>query len=978
MAHPYTNQPGYVTHSYSQATTPSSSANQSSFTSPVQHGSQLPTSPSSITNSAKYLEPEVTPANSTGPSRRQRRSARSVIPKVATKKKSEPSSTNQDVLVEPQATASSESYTPPRLYHFKAYDNVPSLSLDTGVLPAGNQYTYGSSDAVTHAPLPTPGPIASSTQELGPYGEPLTYETAKSSTAGKRGGKDVFRSGGNNAKGPESSAVYFGRGSASEAGVHMAERAGLNISRARDTSHAPLYSAFSAHPRDLSCYSPTAESERSVNDGSWPESGPSSPLAISLNDSPSLYSPTTYNAPHKMPQQEVPSNGASDTSTVPGSRRRSSTASFAGQFAGLEFDDGERSPTIGYSNKNNMQSNVNGAILLGSATRMGNANGSQPNGQTGLASTDRPSLSYLQTTPQVSASHAHGNDKHQQHLASIGALVRVRNGDLSSTSQLHHRSPSVTQSPYIPPEMTSYTGVNVNKGGQVAPHHENAASTTPLEYPLAEVHESIVMSSAVLPQAYEPSPIVAGRTMREHIMQGPVAYNPSAIKEPRSKTTESRGPRMPHISGSVNGSWPGSQEPQYSTQHQVELFMRYNAVSQAHHTSQSAPTRPGYQLSSHATTEVNAIERLNAVYQKRREAVKGIKKFWPTVFDEHAELEPHLQYRDDLQALSHLTDFWLERDPKEPRAFTAEFYFSENPYFSDAVLKKEFKYELVESEGVLPSTAKDVDGMSEAMFAFDWNENIKPQTIKISWKSDDKNLTKLNPRKVEDDDEDDIIDPGSFFNFFEHADDPHDFGPLFSEDLFPEAIDYFHGRGPNSKRAGGEPEEEEGSEDDDSGVEEIDLERPKKKAVMRVFRAVSNGANMLAEGFLFAVAAGLIIAETWRSSRSGAKRRDAVDDQLEELQERVKAMTEQVNSAQRTVEEQLEEIRTSQENVARVLDHIVQIGFRDALAGLRGTPLRTPVLALPARSDVNTPDSSSSPSPTPFDLEDVSSQSDNS
>ncbi|KAG9012130.1 hypothetical protein FRB94_011826 [Tulasnella sp. JGI-2019a] len=231
-----------------------------------------------------------------------------------------------------------------------------------------------------------------------------------------------------------------------------------------------------------------------------------------------------------------------------------------------------------------------------------------------------------------------------------------------------------------------------------------------------------------------------------------------------------------------------------------------------------------------AYQEIRTLERLDAVYRKRRETTKGIKKFWPTVFDEHGLLEPHLQYRDDLQALSHLTDFWLERDPQEPRAFTAEFHFSENPYFSDAVLKKEFKYELVEVDGQLPSSVKGADGMSEAMYAFDWNENIKPQAIRINWKSDDKNLTKLNPRKAEVEDEDDILDPGSFFNFFEHADDPHDLGPLFSEDLFPEAIDYFHGRGPNSKDAEGDLDGDDDSQDDNSGDEEIDLERPKKKA----------------------------------------------------------------------------------------------------------------------------------------------------
>jgi hypothetical protein len=52
-------------------------------------------------------------------------------------------------------------------------------------------------------------------------------------------------------------------------------------------------------------------------------------------------------------------------------------------------------------------------------------------------------------------------------------------------------------------------------------------------------------------------------------------------------------------------------------------------------------------------------------------------------------------------------------------------------------------------------------------------------------------------------------------------------------------------------------------------------------------RAIENGANLLAEGFLFAVAAGLIVGESWRSSRKEGRRREGVDDQLEELKERV-------------------------------------------------------------------------------------------
>lgn len=61
---------------------------------------------------------------------------------------------------------------------------------------------------------------------------------------------------------------------------------------------------------------------------------------------------------------------------------------------------------------------------------------------------------------------------------------------------------------------------------------------------------------------------------------------------------------------------------------------------------------------------------------------------------------------------------------------------------------------------------------------------------------------------------------------------------------------------------------------------------------MPPLRAVANGANALAEGFLFMVAAGLIIGETYRGSRSTAKRKDYVDEQLESLQEEISKLKE--------------------------------------------------------------------------------------
>ena len=63
-----------------------------------------------------------------------------------------------------------------------------------------------------------------------------------------------------------------------------------------------------------------------------------------------------------------------------------------------------------------------------------------------------------------------------------------------------------------------------------------------------------------------------------------------------------------------------------------------------------------------------------------------------------------------------------------------------------------------------------------------------------------------------------------------------------------------------------------------------------------MFRAIENGANAIAEGFLFAVAAALIIGETWRTSRNQSKRRDSVDDQLDELGTKVTELTARLDN----------------------------------------------------------------------------------
>ncbi|KAF7978914.1 hypothetical protein HWV62_44441 [Athelia sp. TMB] len=217
--------------------------------------------------------------------------------------------------------------------------------------------------------------------------------------------------------------------------------------------------------------------------------------------------------------------------------------------------------------------------------------------------------------------------------------------------------------------------------------------------------------------------------------------------------------------------------------------------------------------------ERRAHETLVSVHEKRRAVAKVIPKFWPVALLNHELFSVYAQHNSDRQALTYLEDVWVARNPQETRAFTIEFYFKENPYFSDSILKKEFKY-------VPPPSASedkpDENGITESMVDFSWERDIVPSAIKINWKEPEKALTKLHPR-VADDDDDLPSETGSFFNFFEEQADPLDLGMLIANEIFPDATEFFLGT------MGGEDVDSDDDDSDDEDAEEIDLEKPQSK-----------------------------------------------------------------------------------------------------------------------------------------------------
>ncbi|PFH46637.1 hypothetical protein AMATHDRAFT_69423 [Amanita thiersii Skay4041] len=221
--------------------------------------------------------------------------------------------------------------------------------------------------------------------------------------------------------------------------------------------------------------------------------------------------------------------------------------------------------------------------------------------------------------------------------------------------------------------------------------------------------------------------------------------------------------------------------------------------------------------------ERQAQLKLVSVYQKRREVVRTLNKFWAVALMNHPLISFNVQHNADQSALSYLEDLWVERDKQEPRCFTIEFHFKENPFFTDKVLKKEFKY--VPHEAA--DEQADEDGITPSMLDFSWERDVEPSAIKINWKDAEKALTKLYPREVGEDEDDMPAEPGSFFNFFEQEKDMTEIGPTISNEIFPDAIDYFLGKAGGDELDSEDEEDEEDDEDEDE--EEIDLEKPRSK-----------------------------------------------------------------------------------------------------------------------------------------------------
>jgi len=76
---------------------------------------------------------------------------------------------------------------------------------------------------------------------------------------------------------------------------------------------------------------------------------------------------------------------------------------------------------------------------------------------------------------------------------------------------------------------------------------------------------------------------------------------------------------------------------------------------------------------------------------------------------------------------------------------------------------------------------------------------------------------------------------------------------------------------------------------------------------IKLGRAIENGSNT--QGFLFAIAASLIIGEMWRSSRNQSKQQDAIDEQIDGIGTHLTELNSRVDTLIERWEEELSQER---------------------------------------------------------------------
>mmetsp|Transcript_15144 Transcript_15144/g.25936 ORF Transcript_15144/g.25936 Transcript_15144/m.25936 type:complete len:235 (+) Transcript_15144:38-742(+) len=199
-------------------------------------------------------------------------------------------------------------------------------------------------------------------------------------------------------------------------------------------------------------------------------------------------------------------------------------------------------------------------------------------------------------------------------------------------------------------------------------------------------------------------------------------------------------------------------------------------------------------LNDRASEEVLEIEKKynglrRPLFKKRSAILRKIPNFWGQAILHHEMLAEMMEAKD-REVLKHLVELDVEDFDDLKSGYKITFTFSENPYFSNKTLSKEFRYT---QEGELEVTPTPIQ----------WKPGMDI-TKRGDSEDDDESGGKRGREEKE-----------SFFKWFDAEDQEVELGDIIKEDLWPNPVKYY-----TDVRNDDDDDEQGEEEEDDEGEEQ--------------------------------------------------------------------------------------------------------------------------------------------------------------
>ncbi|XP_078380580.1 protein SET-like [Oculina patagonica] len=204
-------------------------------------------------------------------------------------------------------------------------------------------------------------------------------------------------------------------------------------------------------------------------------------------------------------------------------------------------------------------------------------------------------------------------------------------------------------------------------------------------------------------------------------------------------------------------------------------------------------------LNEQASEEILKVEqKYNRLrkphFEQRTDLTRRIPNFWMTVFINHPQLQMLIDEEDE-EALQYMTFLEVEEFEDIKSGYRIKFGFTENPYFTNEVLYKEF---ILNEHGDQSSRATPIKWKA----GMDLTQRRKPRT-------------KQNVMKRERE------EPESFFSWFTAQESGDDLGEIIKDDIWPNPLQYFLGTSNSGLLEENEEDEEDIDEDESDDQDDV-------------------------------------------------------------------------------------------------------------------------------------------------------------